>query len=944
MDDDDASREVDCLVGGQLTIRRHVFTCPNCADMFACSDDVIRHLSTAVTCGQRVVQGLTLDSDHDDPEHEQDGAFYEEYEEADPLDDAEDDDISFNNPPLWSAPHPEQYHPSTLESDYDTPLASVDPSAGPRPSTWRDYHPNEPITHPGGENHLQKMDHNVHAAVRHTENLYYPFASKTEFNLGYWLSEGALLQKEVDVFLHLEHTRNNPPSFSTSKDLRVQIEGLPEVPRWDGLEVVKHLFANPVFAPCMDFRPYREFEGTDLDNQRAYGEFMSADLAWKIQDGLPSGHSFVGVIGASDKTPLTIGTGNKEMHPLLISLANIHAGVRMKATSHAFALVAYLPIPKFLDVSKPVHAILSAQVYHFTISIVMRNLKLATRDGCPMSDPRGDLHMVHTPLVAWIADYPEQLLIACTASKCSPISLATAAQFGDPLLHPPQTRSYTLNAIERACTISDPCNIASFHKTCQTLHLNGVHHWMNGISTLKQLTGREHQDLEKLLPGVIVGAVPNEVACALRAITEFIFQAQNLFIYDETLHSLSEALHEFHHYKDSILTVGGRRGKNGPLNHFQIPKLELMQHVARSARVMGAPYQWSSDITERCHITHVKRPYHMSNRRDFHSQCCRFLNRQEKLQFFQLYTVLKSQRASSVYEMSREENTMALHYPEATWISTVLPGEQYIGAGKPITSLFANNHTHFSSDDTIAILLTCRPHFPRLSIAEASQRFHIPDLCPVLGDLISGRSYIEYNGRQICHSNCSLSFDYIHVWQKFRMQQCSTQDSRIISPARTVQALPPSSSMPFGRGDTVLITHESSELLSPAVSERYLIVQVKAIIQPITEAPHMNQPFLYVEFFNFSHSSFTTTDDIRSITPAPVTDMFSVQCCIRSNRDPSGDIVPLSSVHQVIELIPKFGREVPLSMNCNNNLQLACEFYVNNFADKETFHAILSYQ
>lgn len=125
------------------------------------------------------------------------------------------------------------------------------------------------------------------------------------------------------------------------------------------------------------------------------------------------------------------------MHPLLISLANIHASVRMKATSHAFALVAYLPIPKFLNVSKPVQAMLSARVYHFAISIVMKHLKIAARDGCPMSDPRGDLRMIHTPLVAWIADYPEQLLIACTASKRSPISLALSAQFGDPLPHLP---------------------------------------------------------------------------------------------------------------------------------------------------------------------------------------------------------------------------------------------------------------------------------------------------------------------------------------------------------------------------------------------------------------------------------------------------------------------------------------------------------------------------
>ncbi|KAG1749362.1 hypothetical protein EDB19DRAFT_1904877 [Suillus lakei] len=381
----------------------YAFTCPNCADIFASSDDVIRHLSTTVTCSQRVVQGLTSDFgepshfsqdyDPDDLEHEQGGAcisldqwrlnfsmhlVYGEYEGLDTLDDAEEviiphvesvtDDVSAYNPPLSSVPHP-----STPESACDTPLASVDPSAGPRPSTFREYHPNAPITHHGGENHLQKMDCNVHSTIHHTENLYYPFASKAEFDLGYWLSEGASLQKEVDM-----QTKNNPPSFNTSKDLRARIEGLPEVPRWyhqqikvgsyktkaplvlywrDGLEVVKHLFANPVFGPCMNFQLYQEFEGAD--GQQAYGEFMSADLAWEIQDKLPPGHSFIGVIGALDKTPLTIGTRNKEMHPLLILLANIHAGIHMKTTSHAFALVAYLPIPKFLNVLKPIHAILS---------------------------------------------------------------------------------------------------------------------------------------------------------------------------------------------------------------------------------------------------------------------------------------------------------------------------------------------------------------------------------------------------------------------------------------------------------------------------------------------------------------------------------------------------------------------------------------------------------
>jgi hypothetical protein len=49
----------------------------------------------------------------------------------------------------------------------------------------------------------------------------------------------------------------------------------------DGLEVIKHLFANPVFANCMETNPYQLLEAdTGL---RVYGEFMSAEYAWNYQ-------------------------------------------------------------------------------------------------------------------------------------------------------------------------------------------------------------------------------------------------------------------------------------------------------------------------------------------------------------------------------------------------------------------------------------------------------------------------------------------------------------------------------------------------------------------------------------------------------------------------------------------------------------------------------------
>jgi hypothetical protein len=112
----------------------------------------------------------------------------------------------------------------------------------------------------------------------------------------------------------------------------------------------------------------------------------------------------LGVIGASDKTPLTIGTGGKEMHPVPLSLANIKAGVQMKATAHAFALAAYLPIPKFLNVSPQVQATLTARVYHICLDIICASLKDAERDGHVLSDPAGNRRKCHTILASWIAD------------------------------------------------------------------------------------------------------------------------------------------------------------------------------------------------------------------------------------------------------------------------------------------------------------------------------------------------------------------------------------------------------------------------------------------------------------------------------------------------------------------------------------------------------------
>lgn len=341
----------------------------------------------------------------------------------------------------------------------------------------------------------------------------------------------------------------------------------------------------------------------------------------------------------------------------------------------------------------------------------------------------------------------------------------------------------------------------------------GMKHWSGGVSRLKQCTGREHRDLETQIVAVAAGAVPPFVLRALRSMVDFIFQAQRLVHCDETLYALTEALREFHHFKDAIIAAGGRRGKKGIIPHFQIPKLETMQHVVRSIRAMGAAYQWTSDITERCHITHAKTPYRHSSRHNFHDQCCRFMDRDEKRRFFHLYILLKEGNCSLVNEMVKETHAIASLFPEESWISSVRPDEKYVGA-RPSRNFFSHKCGLRSKDDTVALYVNISPHLT-LTVNDVSQHFKLPDFRAALGDYYSGKSYNQRRGQRLSSSATPLPLEQLQVWFGFKIQQKSSQDANIINPPQTAQCLPPgnNSEMPYGRCNTFIVNDtENSEL------------------------------------------------------------------------------------------------------------------------------------
>ena len=182
----------------------------------------------------------------------------------------------------------------------------------------------------------------------------------------------------------------------------------------------------------------------------------------------------MGVVLSSDKTNISVISGNRVAYPLLISLANIAPEIQSKTSLHSYLLLALLPVAKFTHKHTCIQSLLQDRLTHAALAKVLEPLKIAARVGYMMNDPAGNLHYCYTLLAAYIADTPEQTLLACVGPKASPLMIATSKVFGDPVLHDPHTGLCTLLAICQASKKCSSMEFKEFLKFAKSFSLNGV--------------------------------------------------------------------------------------------------------------------------------------------------------------------------------------------------------------------------------------------------------------------------------------------------------------------------------------------------------------------------------------------------------------------------------------------------------------------------------------
>ncbi|KIK18560.1 hypothetical protein PISMIDRAFT_14270 [Pisolithus microcarpus 441] len=675
---------------------------------------------------------------------------------------------------------------------------------------------------PGRKSFMNAFRDDQYAGERQN-NLYFPFASQEEWQFASWLLCSRLSLTAIDSLLVLDILQGIPISFRTRKQLRSRAEALPPGPAWlceevkpeaptkhpvhlfyrQPLECLQALLSNPVLTPHISFMP-RKVWTSAARICCIYDEWLTGERAWNAQDALPPSATILGVVLSSDKTNISIMTGNRMAHPILISLANIDTG--------------------FIEKTTHICSLLQDWLFHQVLNWVLTPLKTAATVGIMMNDPVGNLRYCYTLLASWIADTPEECLLAATSPKASPVTTATSKDFGNPFRHPSRTSSLTLSAIQTACTEQDPFDYENFLKVIKHLHLNGVikpcwkgwplsdppqfltpkplHHfhrmfWDHDVKWCIAVTGSAELDFRFSLLQTPVGYCTFEDGISqLKQVTGHDHHAVQCYIIaleftDDTLVRVANALQGFHNHKDTIMCAGAQK------DSWEIPKLELLQSVVSSIHLSGAVIQWSADPTEHAHVQEIKVLARAGNNQDYY----RSQGRHTTIDAIEDDEIFE--QAEVEHEPDEDDTSLADHL-----VVVRSPINYFAIADMLVHGCIPNTLKPYCtlSTTTTAFHLSTKPSL-RLSVDEAAAMFNLLDLRAALSEYLyrlqSGMPHLVSGARS--RQDHELPFDRLQVWYKIHAQQMHYYATQTPDAPQTMHAMPPSPLYPHGLYDAAII-------------------------------------------------------------------------------------------------------------------------------------------
>ncbi|KAN0103997.1 hypothetical protein V8E52_011427 [Russula decolorans] len=800
------------------------------------------------------------------------------------------------------------------------------------------------------------------------EGIWAPFRSQRDWDIARWTKTHSTTSSAVADLLAIPEVPDTLGlSYHTVKELNDLIDHkLPGRPSFrrkeliigqerlefycrDVLECIRSLFGDPQYAEDLVFAPERHYTSRERKS-RLYHEMYTCDWWWTIQEEIESrqtGATIVPVIISSDKTQLTPFRDTKA-YPIYMTIGNIPKSIRRKPSQMAQILIGYIPTTKLTGLTNQAARCRAlANLFHACMRDVLHPIIGPGRTGVAIKSGDGVWRRCHPIFANFVGDYPEQALVTCTFSGQCPKCKVTPDELGEYETFGPRLCQPAIDAFRLA-----DGEVHVFHAACRNVGLKPIYHpfweslpladifiaitpdvlhqllqgtmkylvkWVvrifgpteinarcrsmppnhktklftKGITSFSYISGHEHKKMCSILLGLVVdlpipgGWDSTRLVCAVRGLLDFLYLAQYQCHTSETLDHLQDALSVFHGHKAIFTDLGIRE-------HFNIPKFHSLTHYVSSIVLFGTTDNYNTEQSERLHIDFAKQAYRATNRKDIYSQMTAWLQRREKIL---LHTAFITWR---LRKHPRQPRTRRIPDPPR------VPTQSIKMALNPTKSVtfdgLAHNYGAVGFQDALADFLA-HQNYPLVSASSLRQR--------AADTLIPFRSVPVFHS--IKFTKCGLSgeseiSDTVHA----RPEAVDTR-SRVI-PARF---------------DTVVVHRDG---LHGEGLKGVCIAQVRVVFQIPRKAVNEVAPSLDTS----AHLAYVEWFSPFAAAPDPKHRMYKVTRMLRNGRR-SASIIRVDTILSSVHLFPRFGATTPREWNTFTVLELCNTFYVNPFADVDSY-------
>ncbi|KAG8725333.1 hypothetical protein FRC12_024195 [Ceratobasidium sp. 428] len=258
-----------------------------------------------------------------------------------------------------------------------------------------------------------------------------------------------------------------------------------------------------------------------------------------------------------------------------------------------------------------------------------------------------------------------------------------------------------------------------------------LRHFKRGISVVKQWTGREAKEMEKVFVPLIAEdrGLPDDLVAFLCSLLDFSYIARSTRMTDGELDELRQAHAEMHRLKHALVTP---RIYQSLKRLDGIPKWHMISHYVDSIRDLGTPDGYNTEAPEYLHIMYVKRGWAASNKRDAIPQIIDFCQRLEALRIHRAHlneyygierkgepattAVLIADEDGGTYEPERKNRDEEAWEDELEEIGNDgEDGEELEGRRRATRTSDTNEVYHPAPEFAIAMRPTCRATLAKLT-------------------------------------------------------------------------------------------------------------------------------------------------------------------------------------------------------------------------------------